>query len=111
MYGLNDRETLGLLSSGSHYSNDLAGDKTQIQLAKFISIQKCHLSMNSIEDNFDSKSLVHLVAKGIVVVGVLSQSDVQQLYKAYPKWCLMMRTLNRFFFELCKISVEKYCIS
>ena len=23
----------------------------------------------------------------------------------------MMRTLNRFFFELCKISVEKFCIS
>ena len=28
VYGLNDRETLGVLSSGSHYSNDLAGDKT-----------------------------------------------------------------------------------
>ena len=26
VYGLNDRETLGILTSGSHYSNDLADD-------------------------------------------------------------------------------------
>ena len=76
MYGLNDRETLGILSSGSHYSNDLAGDKSQASLAKFFSIQKSHLAMNSTEDNFDSKSLVHLVAKSFVVVGYLSQTDL-----------------------------------
>ena len=86
MYSLNDRETLGVLSAGSHYSNDLAGDKSQTSLAKFISVQKTHLAMNSLEDNFDNKSLVHLVAKSFVVVGCISQSDLEQLYYAYPKW-------------------------
>ena len=42
--------------------------------------------MNSLEDNFDNKSLVHLVAKSFVVVGCISQSDLEQLYYAYPKW-------------------------
>ena len=111
VYGLNKGETLGILSSGSHYSNDLAGDKQQASLAKFISIQKSHLVMNAPEDNFDSKSLVHLVAKSFVVIGCLKQEDLHQLYFAYPKWQTMMQTLNRFLFEQCKISVEKHAAS
>lgn len=75
MFGLNDRETLGLLSSGSHYANDLAGDKSQASLAKFISSSKSNLQMNAPDDNFGSKSLVHLVAKSFVVVGILTESD------------------------------------
>ena len=67
--------------------------------------------MSSPDDNFNSKSLVHLVAKSFVVVGVLSRADLDQLYLAYPNWKNMMQTLNRLFFELCKLSVEKYCAS
>ena len=67
--------------------------------------------MNSTDDNFDSKSLVHLVAKSFVVIGCIGHSDLQQLYHAYPKWETMMQTLNRFMFEKCKISVEKYTAS
>lgn len=89
-YGINDRETLGILHAGSHYSNDLAGDKIQSSLAKLISIQKSHLNMASVEDNFDNKSLIHLVAKSYVVVGSLSSADMQHLYTAYPKWKTMM---------------------
>ena len=107
--GLNDRETIGVLTSGSHYSNSLACDKAQLSPTKLIGKQRSIVTMNHLDDNFESKSLVHLVAQSFVVVGVIKQADLEHLYHAYPQWQTMMQTLNRFFFEICKISAEKYC--
>jgi len=69
--GLKERETIGVLTSGSHYSNNLAGDETQSSLAELIGKQRSQVTMNHLDDNFESKSLVHLVAQSFVVVGVI----------------------------------------
>ena len=48
----------------------------QYNIAKFINSHKSQLVMNSNDDNFDNKSLVHLVAKSFVVIGCISLSDI-----------------------------------
>jgi hypothetical protein len=58
-------------------------------------------------DNLDSKSLVHLVAKSFVVVGVLKEQERNYLYNAYPLWKKKMQCLNYFLFDLGQLSLEK----
>ena len=111
VYGMFGNESLGILSTGSHFGNDLAGDNTQISLMKIVSNESSKIKMDSINDNFKDKSLVHLVANSFVVVGCLSKSDREILYQAYPKWKSMMQTINRFLFELAKRSLESHMTS
>ena len=79
-----------------------------MNLAKIVNNQKSKIVMNSIDDNFENKSLLHLVANSFVVVGRITKSDREILYQAYPNWKKMIQTLNRFMFELAKRSLENY---
>ena len=107
-YGLFGNESLGIISAGSHFGNDLSSDANQLNLAKIVNNQKSKIVMNSIDDNFENKSLLHLVANSFVVVGRITKSDREILYQAYPNWKKMIQTLNRFMFELAKRSLENY---
>ena len=108
VYGLYNNEMIGVMSAGSHFGNDLSDIKTIHDQAKQFSNQRSDLKMNSHQDNFDNKSLVHLVAFSFAVVGYLSQEDTKLLYLAYPEWKKMMQTLNGFLFEMAKISLGKH---
>lgn len=79
-------------------------------LAKLISNQKGNSVINGSEDNFDNRSLLHLVANSFVMVGYISEQDRLQLYHAYPEWKKMIQTLNRLLFETAKVSLQKYCL-
>ena len=63
MYGINN-ELLGIMKSGSHFSNDLPS------------------KMN----NFEKKRLVHIMARTLTIVGVLKRSDILFLYEAFPEF-------------------------
>ena len=58
-------------------------------------------------DNLECKSVVHLVAKSFVVVGVLKKEERDYLYNAYPSWKKKMQCLNYFLFDLGQLSLEK----
>ena len=58
-------------------------------------------------DNFDSKSLINLVAKSFVVVGVLTKEDFEFIFQAYPSWLKKIQVLNMFLFDIGRVSVEK----
>lgn len=48
-------------------------------------MDRCQLELED-GDNFDNKATAHLVANTFVVAGILTQEDMQRLYKAYPWW-------------------------
>ena len=104
-------ESLGILSSGSHFGNDLSSDNNQSNLMKIVNNERSKITMNSVDDNFKDKSLVHLVANSFVVVGCITKSDREILYTAYPKWQAMMQSINRFVFEYARRSLESYMTS
>jgi hypothetical protein len=58
-------------------------------------------------DNLECKSVVHLVAKSFVVVGVLKKEERDYLYNAYPSWKKKMQCINYFLFDLGQLSLEK----
>lgn len=60
------------------------------------------------DDNLESKALVHLCAKTLVVVGKLNRKMVNNLYRVYPNWKKAAQTLNRCMFDLGKLSLEKH---
>lgn len=55
----------------------------------------------------ECKSVVHLVAKSFVVVGVLKKEERDYLYNAYPSWKKKMQCINYFLFDLGQLSLEK----
>jgi len=57
------------------------------------------LKLNA-KDNFENRSLLHLVSKTFVVVGILSKSDKRVLYKAFPELQQVFRRCNRYLFDL-----------
>lgn len=49
-------------------------------------------------DNFDSRSIVHVVANSIITVGVISERTRGLLYQAFPGFKRRMQFLNRMLF-------------
>lgn len=64
MLGLNN-EIMGIMRSGTHFNNIL-GDR-------------------GLED-FGGKRIVHIVAKTMLVVGVMRKENMERLFEAYPYW-------------------------
>jgi hypothetical protein len=81
--GLNE-EFIAYIKSGGHYSNDLDPDD---------------------EDTFEYKRPLHMVSKGISIVGVLNIEKLNDLYIAYPEFKDYLRVLNKHFAEY----VKKFC--
>lgn len=82
--GLNE-EFIAYIKSGGHYSNDLDPDD---------------------EDTFEYKRPLHMVSKGISIVGVLNVEKLNSLFTAYPNFKARLRDLNKNFTEY----VKKYCV-
>ena len=83
VFGLNE-EFIAFIKSGGHYSNDLEdGD----------------------EYTYNHKRPLHIVSKGISIVGVLNVDKLKELYIAYPEFKDKMRTLNKHFVGY----VQKFC--
>ena len=80
VFGLNE-EFISHIKSGGYYSNDLeVGD----------------------EDTFQFKRPLHIVSKGISLVGILSIEKLQELYIAYPDLKTTLQSLNKHFVEYIK---------
>jgi len=61
--GIN-KEVMGLLKPGCHYSSDLPKKINQ----------------------FGKKRIVHLIARTLTIVGVFRKEDIEYLYRCYPEW-------------------------
>ena len=83
VFGLNE-EFIAYIKSGGHYSNDLEDDD---------------------EETFEYKRPLHIVSKGISIVGILSIEKLKELYMAYPDFKTTLRVLNKHFISY----VSKFC--
>jgi len=82
-FGINN-ELLGFMKSGSHFSNDIGGP------------------------NFQNKRIVHLIARSLIIVGVLRHEDLETLYEAYPDWKEKVQTLNGIIHKVAAKNLTKY---
>jgi len=94
------------LPCGFHYGNDLKKDKEAKVYVQHLGSDRFDLQLDP-SDNFDSKSLINLVAKSFVVVGVLTKEDIEFIFQAYPSWRKKIQVLNIFLLDLGRMSVEK----
>jgi hypothetical protein len=83
VFGLNE-EFIAYIRSGGHYSNDLEDDDEEV---------------------FEYKRPLHIVSKGISIVGILSINKLTKLYMAYPDFKKTLRALNKHFVSY----VSKFC--
>ncbi len=106
VFGVHKNEFLGTLPCGFHYGNDLSPVlKTKIYV-QHLGSDRLELQLDP-SDNFDSKSLINLVAKSFVVVGDLTKEDYEFIFQAYPSWRKRIQVLNMFLFDIGRASVEK----
>lgn len=57
-------------------------------------------------DNFDSRSIVHLIANKLVTVGVLQREKLDALFKKHPNFKKIMKKSNRYVFDIGRKSLE-----
>jgi hypothetical protein len=72
VYGLYNDEMIGVMGAGSHFGNDLIEYSNHLDIIEQLSAQSSQLKMQDPTDNFENKSLVHLVAHSFTVIGYLS---------------------------------------
>jgi hypothetical protein len=86
VFGLNE-EFIAYIKSGGHYSNNLEDDD---------------------EEAFEYKRPLHIVSKGISIVGILSIDRLKELYMAYPDFKRTLRVLNKHFISYFSKFCRKY---
>jgi hypothetical protein len=73
--GLNE-EFIAYIKSGGHYSNDL----------------------DIYDENiYEYKRPLHIISKGISIVGIMNSDKLYELYIAYPEFKDTLRNLNKHF--------------
>lgn len=58
------------------------------------------------EDNFDNRSVVHVVAIKHVTIGVLTQEKLDKLFLRFPELKTQMLHTNRYLFDVGRKAVE-----
>ena len=105
-----NKENLGLLRPGDFFGTDISS-KTNVQLDKnyfqYTQGEALPKGVLLAKDNLESRSMVHLISKTFVVIGVLQKSDTQFLYKAFPQLKKVFRQCNRYLFNLGRKQIEK----
>lgn len=66
------------------------------------------LKLENPRDNFDRRSLIHLVATQYVNVGFISREKLFKLYEQYPYLKELMQQSNRKWFDIGRKSVELF---
>jgi hypothetical protein len=109
IYGLYNNELLGYLTAGSHFGLDLSSDFSERDDICSYDPRVCTgFKMDFASDNFDNRSIVNVVSNSIVTVAVISESQRDQLYKAFPNFKQRMQFMNRAMFQLGKLSLERH---
>lgn len=57
-------------------------------------------------DNLDSRSVVHLIARNFVTAGFVSVHNLNKLYNKFPILSTLMRKSNRYLFDVGRKAVE-----
>ena len=109
IYGLYNNELLGVMTRGSHFGLDLGNSfEDHDELCKFDERLRTEFKMDFPGDNFENRSIVHVVANSQVLVGVLNQPNREILYQAFPRLKMRMQYMNRTLFQLGKVSLENH---
>lgn len=84
---INYKENSGNLLPGDFYGTDLEPNIRENYnnwfFKKYVGYDSPNLTIDS-NDNFEGRSVLHLVAKKIVTVGFLTKSQLNYFYKSYP---------------------------
>lgn len=60
------------------------------------------------KDSFEGRSMVHLISKTFVIIGVLDKSDTKLLYKTFPQLKKVYKICNRYIFDVGRKQIEKH---
>ena len=91
VYGMFNNELLGVLTPGSHFGLDMSESfEEREELCRFDDRLKTGFKMDFPSDNFENRSIMHLVARSMVTVGILNQKNREILYRAFPGFKLRM---------------------
>ena len=81
-----DRDIIGILKVGGHFGTDLPNDQF----------------------NYKKKTICHMIATQPSVVGVISQDNLDYLYRSFPEWKKKMQSLNEHTLRKCEQNLRKH---